>query len=81
MGRVVFVLCAFMSTQIAFSQAWRGVDVSFLPEMEGDDRCQCAPDWVTSQGDKSTEGSTWENAALFDFDWAALPAWVAFSAP
>ena len=36
MGRVAFVLCAFMSTQIAFSQAWRGVDVSFLPEMEGD---------------------------------------------
>ena len=80
MGRVVFVLCAFMSTQIAFSQV-AGVDVSFLPEMEGDDRCQCAPDWVTSQGDKSTEGSTWENAALFDFDWAALPAWEAFSAP
>ena len=81
MGRVVYVLCAFMSTQIAFSQAWRGVDVSFLPEMEGDDRCQCAPDWVTSQGDKSTEGSTWENAALFDFDWQALPAWDVFGGP
>ena len=31
-----FVFVLIMSTQIAFSQAWRGVDVSFLPEMEGD---------------------------------------------
>ena len=43
--------------------------------------CYWAPDWVASQGNTSTQGSTWENAALFDFDWAALPAWEAFSAP
>jgi hypothetical protein len=30
--------------------------------------------------DEQTSEITWENAALFDFDWAALPAWEAFSA-
>ena len=36
MRRFVHLLVLIMSSQIAFSQAWRGVDVSFLPEMEGD---------------------------------------------
>ena len=43
--------------------------------------CYWAPDWVASQGGTSTQGSTWENATLFDFDWAALPAWEVFNAP
>lgn len=43
--------------------------------------CYWAPDWVASQGETSTQGSTWENAALFDFEWAALPAWEVFNAP
>jgi arabinogalactan endo-1,4-beta-galactosidase len=43
--------------------------------------CYWAPDWVASEGATSTEGSAWENAALFDFDWTALPAWEVFSQP
>ena len=38
-----------------------------------------APDWVASQGETSVEGSPWENAALFDFQWGALPAWEVFN--
>ena len=41
--------------------------------------CYWAPDWVASQGETSTEGSAWENAALFDFQWHALPAWEVFN--
>ena len=41
--------------------------------------CYWAPDWVASQGETSTEGSAWENAALFDFEWKALPAWQVFN--
>ena len=43
--------------------------------------CYWSPDWVASQGPTSTEGSAWENAALFDFQWGALPAWEVFNAP
>jgi arabinogalactan endo-1,4-beta-galactosidase len=43
--------------------------------------CYWAPDWVASLGETSTEGSNWENAALFDFDWKALPAWGVFDNP
>ena len=43
--------------------------------------CYWAPDWVASQGETSGEGSPWENAALFDFQWGALPAWEVFNAP
>ena len=43
--------------------------------------CYWAPDWVASKGPTSTEGSAWENAALFDFEWGALPAWEVFNAP
>jgi arabinogalactan endo-1,4-beta-galactosidase len=41
--------------------------------------CYWAPDWVASQGETSVEGSAWENAALFDFQWGALPAWEVFN--
>ena len=41
--------------------------------------CYWAPDWVASQGETSTAGSPWENAALFDFEWRALPAWDVFN--
>ena len=36
------------------------------------------PRWVASQGNKRR--ATWENAALFDFNWSALPAWEVFNA-
>ena len=40
--------------------------------------CYWAPDWVSAMGPQSTQGSAWENAALWDFDGKALPAWSAF---
>ncbi len=36
--------------------------------------CYWAPDWVAYKGPLSTEGSSWENLALFDFQHNALPA-------
>lgn len=41
--------------------------------------CYWAPDWVSAMGPEATNGSAWENAALWDFDGIALPAWSAFS--
>ena len=40
--------------------------------------CYWAPDWVSAMGPQSTNGSAWENAALWDFNGVALPAWSAF---
>ena len=41
--------------------------------------CYWAPDWVSAMGPEALDGSPWENAALWDFDGIALPAWSAFS--
>ena len=41
--------------------------------------CYWAPDWVSAMGSEATNGSAWENAALWDFDGIALPAWSAFA--
>lgn len=40
--------------------------------------CYWAPDWVSAMGPQATNGSAWENAALWNFDGVALPAWAAF---
>ena len=40
--------------------------------------CYWAPDWVSAMGPEALDGSPWENAALWDFDGIALPAWSAF---
>lgn len=39
--------------------------------------CYWAPDWVAYKGKTATNGSTWENLALYDFDLKPLPAWGA----
>jgi arabinogalactan endo-1,4-beta-galactosidase len=36
--------------------------------------CYWAPDWVAFKGKTATDGSSWENLALFDFQGNALPA-------
>lgn len=41
--------------------------------------CYWAPDWVAFKGSEATDGSTWENATLFDFDNKALPAFDVFA--
>jgi len=40
--------------------------------------CYWAPEWVAYRGPTATNGSPWENNALFDFDLRALPAWDVF---
>ena len=36
--------------------------------------CYWAPDWVAFKGPNATDGSPWENQALFNFNHVALPA-------
>lgn len=40
--------------------------------------CYWAADWVAYKGDTATNGSPWENQALFDFSNEALPAWQVY---
>lgn len=40
--------------------------------------CYWAPEWVAFKGNESTNGSAWENMALFDFSNKALPAFDVF---
>jgi arabinogalactan endo-1,4-beta-galactosidase len=40
--------------------------------------CYWAPEWVAYKGTTSTNGSPWENMALFDFTHRALPGMEAF---
>lgn len=40
--------------------------------------CYWAPDWIAFKGQEATNGSVWENAAVFDFDSKALPITEAF---
>lgn len=37
-----------------------------------------APEWVAYKGEQATDGSPWENMALFDFDFRALDAMEVF---
>ena len=41
--------------------------------------CYWGAEWVAFKGDEATDGSTWENQALFDFDNKAVPALEAFA--
>jgi arabinogalactan endo-1,4-beta-galactosidase len=53
--------------------------VKALPGGHGRGFCYWAPEWVAWRGPIATDGSSWENQTLFDFDHAALPAWSAFA--
>ncbi|MDO7875945.1 glycosyl hydrolase 53 family protein [Hymenobacter sp. ASUV-10] len=50
-----------------------------LPGGHGLGFCYWAPDWVAWRGPTATNGSGWENQALYDFNLKALPAWSAFA--
>lgn len=41
--------------------------------------CYWAPDWVAYKGPEATDGSVWENVAIFDFDHKILPVISVFS--
>lgn len=50
-----------------------------LPGGHGLGFCYWAPDWVAWRGPTATNGSGWENQALYSFNFAAQPAWSAFA--
>lgn len=41
--------------------------------------CYWAPEWVAFKGTESTDGSSWENQALWGFDFKALPSVAVFN--
>ena len=50
-----------------------------VPNNHGLGFCYWAPDWVAFRGGAATNGSPWENLALFDFTNKALPALSTFA--
>ncbi len=40
--------------------------------------CYWAPEWIAFKGNSATDGSSWENQALWGFDFRALPGMTAF---
>ncbi len=50
-----------------------------VPNNHGIGFCYWAPDWVAFRGAAATNGSPWENLALFDFTNKALPALSTFA--
>ena len=55
---------------------WLIETIKNIPNNKGIGFCYWAPDWVAFQGNEvtSTQGTSWENQCLFDFDHKALPA-------
>ena len=70
MRHFITLLFIVISTQVVFSQVWRGVDVSFLPEMEGDGVIYQDPSgaaieepraWMAEQGVNLVRLRIWHN--------------------
>ena len=49
-----------------------------IPNKLGIGFCYWAPDWVAYKGPTASDGSSWENLALFDFSNKVLPAMQAY---
>ena len=61
--------------------AWLVNTIKAIPDNRGIGFCYWAPDWVAFPGNESTStnGTSWENQCLFDFDLKALPALERFN--
>ncbi|BAO74722.1 arabinogalactan endo-beta-1,4-galactanase [Winogradskyella sp. PG-2] len=59
---------------------WLITTIKNIPNNKGIGFCYWAPDWVAFSGNEntSTNGTSWENQCLFDFDLKALPALDSF---
>ncbi|WP_111685452.1 glycoside hydrolase family 53 protein [Winogradskyella tangerina] len=59
---------------------WLVETIKNIPENRGIGFCYWAPDWVAFDGNEvtSTQGTSWENQCLFDFDLKALPTFDVF---
>ncbi|WP_299115257.1 glycosyl hydrolase 53 family protein [uncultured Winogradskyella sp.] len=55
---------------------WLATTIKNIPNNKGIGFCYWAPDWVAFNGNEntSTNGTSWENQCLFDFNLKALPA-------
>jgi arabinogalactan endo-1,4-beta-galactosidase len=53
--------------------------IANIPNKRGLGFCYWAPDWIAFRGAAATNGSPWENLALFDFAGKALPGLSAFA--
>ena len=55
---------------------WLVTTLKNIPNNKGIGFCYWAPDWVAFNGNEntSTNGTSWENQCLFDFEHKALPA-------
>ncbi|WP_299361073.1 glycosyl hydrolase 53 family protein [Winogradskyella sp.] len=55
---------------------WLIETIKNIPNDHGIGFCYWAPDWVAFEGNEttSTDGTSWENQCLFDFELKALPA-------
>jgi arabinogalactan endo-1,4-beta-galactosidase len=63
--------------QVKFLTDLRTV-INKIPNNHGLGFCYWAPDWMAYRGSTATNGSSWENLALFDFNNKALEGWNAF---
>ncbi len=52
--------------------------INKIPNNRGLGFCYWAPDWMAYRGATATNGSSWENLALFDFSNKAQEGWNAF---
>lgn len=59
---------------------WLVSIIKAIPNDKGIGFCYWAPDWVAFNGNEatSTNGSSWENQCMFDFDHKALPVFDVF---
>lgn len=59
---------------------WLVSTIKAIPNDKGIGFCYWAPDWVAFDGNEatSTNGSSWENQCMFDFDHKALPVFDVF---
>jgi arabinogalactan endo-1,4-beta-galactosidase len=59
---------------------WLVTTIKNIPDNRGIGFCYWAPDWIAFTGNESssTNGTSWENQCLFDFDNRALPAFDVF---
>jgi len=62
------------SGQAAYLHAVRAI----IEDTQSMGFCYWSPEWVAFNGTQATNGSPWENQALFDFNNQALPAWSVF---
>ncbi|MCB0446796.1 MAG: glycosyl hydrolase 53 family protein [Gelidibacter sp.] len=60
---------------------WLVEAIKNIPNNKGIGFCYWAPDWVAFSGNESTstQGSSWENQCMFDFDHKALPVFDVFN--